>query len=198
MSLGAMDLARAWEYIAVTLGIQHEENDMRYRFLWGCGLFAFAVAVTPAQTKLSTSGKCNKPEVQQSVPAGDQEGHVFMLGQGKCVTEGKVAGASSKEGAFSEHAEATGNHLKTWGVYVETFDSGDKIHYNYQGTATMKDGKLQSGLDKWQITGGTGKMKGLKGSGTCKLSPGTNEGGLDYSCTGTYMQGGAAPAAKPQ
>jgi hypothetical protein len=170
---------------------------MKFKLLCGCVLFVLAVAATAAQTKMSTSGKCGKPDTAQSVTAGDKDGHVFMIAQGKCVTAGKVAGATSKEGSFAEHAEVTGDHSKTWGVYVETFDSGDKIFYDYQGNSTVKDGKLLSGMDKWQITDGTGKMKGMKGSGTCKLSPGTTEGGLDYACTGAYTHGAKAAAKKP-
>ena len=52
-----------------------------------------------------------------------------------------------------------------------------------------------SGSNKYQITGGTGKMKGIKGSGTCKLT-GTADGGTEYSCTGEYTIAAAAPAKK--
>jgi len=166
---------------------------VKYRILCCCAVFAFAVAITPAQMKPTTSGKCSKPDVQQSIPAGDQPGHAFALAQGKCVTKGEVGGATSKEGAFSEHQEISGDHLKVWGVYVETFDTGDKIFYTYQSTGTTKDGALQTGQNKYQVTGGTGKMKGIKGSGTCKFT-GNSEGGLDYSCTGEYVLAGAAPA----
>lgn len=166
---------------------------MKYRILCGCVLFAFVVAMASAQTKASFSGKCGKPDVQQSIPAGDQPGHAFTLAQGKCVAKGKVGGAATKEGAFSEHGDVAGNHVKTWGVYVETYDSGDKIFYNYQTTGTTKDGVFQAGANKYQITGGTGKMKGIKGSGACKLT-GAAEGGPDYSCSGEYTLAGAAPA----
>jgi len=44
----------------------------------------------------------------------------------------------SREGAFSEHGDAAGNHVKTWGVFVETYDSGDKVFYNYQTAGTTK------------------------------------------------------------
>jgi hypothetical protein len=51
----------------------------------------------------------------------------------------------------------------------------------------------KTGQNKWQITGGTGKMKGIKGSGTCKHTP--EQGGyLDYACTGEYTLAGAAQA----
>ena len=166
---------------------------MKYKIFCSCVVFAFVVAIAPAQTKISTSGKCGKPDVQQNIPAGDSPGHVFVLTQGKCETKGEVGGAASKEGAFSEHGEVSGSHSKVWGVYVETFDSGDKIFYTYQGSTVLKDGALQTGQNKYQISGGTGKMKGIKGSGTCKLSPNA-DGGLDYTCTGEYTPGGAAPA----
>jgi hypothetical protein len=165
---------------------------MKCRILCVCALLALVVAMASAQTKTSMTGKCGKADVEQSVPAGDQSGHVFTLSQGKCSAEGDVGGAAGKDGAFSEHGEVTATHMKNWGVYVETFDSGDKIYYNYQGMGTMKDGAFHAGTNKYQITGGTGKMKGIKGSGSCKLT-GTAGGGLDYSCSGEYTLG-AAPA----
>jgi hypothetical protein len=166
---------------------------MKYKIFCGCALFAFVAAMTPAQTKMSLSGKCGKPDVQQNIPAGDSPSHVFTLAQGTCETKGEVGGAASKEGAFSEHGEATANRSKVSGVYAETFVSGDKIFYTYQNNVTLKDGAPQTGGGKYQIASGTGKMKGIKGSGTCKITPGAN-GGIDYSCTGEYTLGGSAPA----
>jgi hypothetical protein len=168
---------------------------MKYKILCGFAVFVFAVAMTPAQTKLTSSGKCGKPAEQHDMAAGDQIGHVFTLAAGKCVTKGEVGGAASKEGVFSEHGEVSGDHSKASGVYVETFDSGDKIFYTYQAAGTMKDNAFQAGENKYQITGGTGKMKDIKGSGTCKTI-GTADGGLEYTCTGEYTLAGTAPAKK--
>jgi hypothetical protein len=170
-----------------------EDSRMKCKILCGFAVFAFAVAMTPAQTKLTSSGKCGKPEVQQNIAAGDQMGHLFTLAYGKCATKGEVGGAASKEGVFSEHGEVSEDHSKVSGVYVETFDSGDKIFYTYQATGIMKDSAFQAGENKYQITGGTGKMKGIKGSGTCKTT-GTADGGLEYTCTGEYTIAGAAAA----
>lgn len=163
---------------------------MKFKILCSCAVFAFAVATTSAQMKSATSGTCAKPDVQ-TIPAGDHDGHVFMLGTGKCESKGEIGGAMSKEGAFAEHSDATATHTRAWGVYVETFDSGDKIFYTYQSTGAVKGGMLTMGSNKYQITGGTGKMKGIKGSGTCKLT-GTPDGGLTYDCTGEYTIAGAA------
>jgi hypothetical protein len=166
---------------------------MNFRTLCICAIVALAVAMASAQTKTSLSGKCGKADVQQSIPAGDQAGHAFTLAQGKCSAAGKVGGAAGKQGAFSEHADVTATHMKNSGVFVETFDGGDTVIYNYQGTGTMKDGAFQAGTNKYQIAGGTGKMKGIKGSGSCKLT-GNPDGGLDYSCTSEYTLAGAAKA----
>ena len=166
---------------------------MNYRTVCVCAVIALAVAMASAQTKTTLSGKCGKPDVEQSVPVGDQPGHMFTLAQGKCSAMGDVGGAAGKDGAFSEHGDVTATHAKNWGVFVETFDSGDKVMYNYQTTGTVKAGAFQSGSNKYQITGGTGKMKGIKGSGTCKLT-GAADGSLDYSCSGEYTMSGSAPA----
>ncbi len=158
-----------------------------------CVMITLAAAMASAQTKATMSGKCGKPDVQQSIPAGDQQGHVFALAQGKCTVTGSVGGAAAKEGAYSEHIDMTANHMKNWGVYTVTFDSGDKIYYNYQSTGTMKGGALLTETNKYQATGGTGKMKGIKSTGGCTLTP-TSDEGVDYKCTGDYTLAGAAAA----
>ena len=168
---------------------------MNQRFIGVCAIAALAVATASAQNKLTMSGKCSKADVTQSLPAGDHEGHTLTLSQGKCSANGDINGATGKEGTYTEQGDLTPTHLKNWGVYVESMDNGDKVFYSYQSSATMKDGALQTGTNKWQITGGTGKMKGIKGSGTCKLT-GNKDGGLDYSCSGEYTAAASAPAKK--
>jgi hypothetical protein len=155
------------------------------RILCGCALFAFAIATSSAQTKNTISGTCAKPDVQQVVPAGDKPGHAFMVAQGKCSSKNEIGGVASKEGAFSEHRDVTASGGKVWGVYTETFDSGDKIFYTYQISMTMKDGAVQSGKGMYQVTSATGKMKGIKTKGTCDYTPGS-DGGTNFSCAGEY------------
>jgi hypothetical protein len=149
---------------------------------------AVAATMGTAQTKTTMTGQCGKPDVQQSVPAGDQQGHMYMISQGKCTVTGSINGAVAKQGMYSEEIDSNGTQMKNQGTYVVTFDSGDKAYYKYQGTSTMKDGAYQAGTNKYEIVGGTGKMQGLRGSGGCKLT-GTGGDNLDYSCTGTYSIG---------
>ena len=82
----------------------------------------------------------------------------------------------------------TGNRSKDSGVYVETFDSRDKIFYTYQNNVTLKDGAPKTSQGKYQIAGGTVKTKGLNRSDAYKHA-GNADGGIDYSCTGEYTLG---------
>jgi len=153
-----------------------------------CVVVALAMCAATAQTKTTMTGKCAKPSMEQKVPAGDKEGHAFMIAQGTCSVTGSVNGAVGKQGVFAEEVEATPDSIKNRGVYVVTFDSGDKVYYRYEGMATMKNDAYESGTNKYQIEGGTGKLQGIHGSGSCKLT-GNSDGTLDYSCTGTYTMG---------
>ena len=101
----------------------------------------------------------------------------------------------SKEAAFSEHRDVTGRHVKAWGVYVESYSSGDKVSYSYQSTLELKDGAVKSGISTYHAISGTGKMKGIKATGTCIYSDG-GDGGIKYSCTGDYTLAEVARASK--
>jgi len=161
------------------------------KILLGCTVFALTVATASAQTKSEISGTCAKADVEQSVPAGDQPSHMFSVAQGKCTTKGEVAGATSKSAEYSEHRDVTATRMKAWGVYIETYDSGDKIIYNYQMAVSVKDGVPGTGKGTYQIVSGTRKMKGMKGSGTCMYSPGA-DASVAYTCTGDYTLAAAS------
>lgn len=146
-----------------------------------------AAAPATAQTKLSLSGKCGKPDVQQAVPAADAPDHMMTITQGKClpVKAAEIGGSPAKEGTFSEHGEVTGNHGRVSGMYVDTLANGEKVYYRYEATSVLQNGALQTMENKWQIVGGTSKLKGIKGQGTCR-GKGTPDGGLTFDCQGEY------------
>lgn len=56
-----------------------ENSKLKFRILCGFAVFSFVVAMTPAQSNLTSSGKCGKPDNPQSIAAGDQIGHLFTL-----------------------------------------------------------------------------------------------------------------------
>ncbi len=160
---------------------------MRHAFAMSVLVLVSAAAAAPAQTKLTMSGKCAKPDVQQAVPAADAQDHVMTIAQGKCtpVKAAEIGGSPSKEGAFAEHGEVTGNKGHVSGTYVETLANGEKVYYRYEGTSVLQAGALQTMQNKWKIVGGTAKLKGITGQGTCS-GKGTPDGGLDFECTGDY------------
>lgn len=55
----------------------------------------------------------------------------------------------------------------------------------FQGANTVKNGAIQSSQGTWSFTGGTGKLKGIKGKGTYK-GTGTADGGVTYEVEGEY------------
>jgi hypothetical protein len=154
---------------------------MKFKLFCVCSLFVFAAASTPAQTK-GPAGTCAKSTNMQTIDAGDQQGHVFAVQSATCTPTTEVHGAKATSAGFAEHDDMTATRAHGWGVYTETFDSGDKLFYSYHTTAVMKDGALVSGSNTYSIIGGTGKMKGVHGSGSCKLK-GTADGGVAYNCT---------------
>jgi hypothetical protein len=150
------------------------------------GLVCLCATVALAQGKVNNGWACGKPAMGHSIEIGDQPNHAYTIAQVKCTsTKGEIAGVREKEGTGTEFHEVTGNHSSGHGVFVETMANGDKIYFTYQPTGTSKNGLMQSGSNKWQATGGTGKFKGIKGNGTCS-GTGNADGSTNWTCTGTY------------
>jgi hypothetical protein len=86
---------------------------------------------------------------------------------------------------------------------VDTTDNGDKSYLRTQGTFTTRDQKFESGEGTWNFTGGTGKLKGIKGKGTYKCKPrlhvsdlvvsGTIEGTQTTASRGVALSGKPVP-----
>ena len=146
-----------------------------------CASFALA------QGKVASEWKCPKSAMPpHSLEVGDQPNHAYSIDQIKCTaTKGEIGGVKEKEGLGTEFAEVTGNNSSGHGVFVETMANGDKIHFTYQFSASLKNGQMVSATDKWQAVGGTGKFKGIKGSGSC-TGTGAADGSATWNCSGTY------------
>lgn len=158
---------------------------MRKLVILLCLVFLCA-AMALAQGKVATTWSCAKPDPMNSLQVGDQPNHAYSIAQVKCTaTKGEIAGIKEKEGTATEFNEVKGDHSSGHGIFVETLSNGDKIRYTYQPMATFKNGQMQSGSNKWEMMGESGKVKGLKGSGGC-TGKGNPDGSATYTCTGTY------------
>jgi hypothetical protein len=144
-------------------------------------LFAITLAASVAagQTKLSGSVQCSlKPSESHSIELGDRPGHAYEIFKGTCTwtKPAEIAGLKSKDATQVTSAETDGNKARYHASATTSMDNGDKCYARLQGTATFKDQKLQSDEGTLNFTGGTGKLKGLKGKGTYKCtSEGDNE-----------------------
>ena len=148
-----------------------------------------------AQTKISGKLNCAKPDVNSSAEVADAAGHMMMLTKATCTWSAPldIGGVKTKTAIDVAIGEVHGASGSNHGYSVSTMDNGDKTTASYQGTMQMnKDG---SGTFKgtWKFSSGTGKFKGIKGSGTF-----TGTGAADGSATGD-IEGEytlPAPAAK--
>jgi hypothetical protein len=151
------------------------------------GLTCLSAQALEAQMKLSGEGTCAKPEVAHSIPVGDRPDHTFSITQTKCTWTKpfEIARTQAQGGTAIQFNELSGNTSRFHGHYLDLMSNGDTVHYGYQGTTTLKDGVPQSAAWSWTLTGRTGKLKDLKGRGTCQ---GTwNPEGLNtWRCAGQY------------
>jgi hypothetical protein len=148
-----------------------------------------SACVAMAQGKVDSQWKCDKPAPVHSLEVGDQPDHTYTISQFKCTAvKGEIAGSKEKDGAGTQFDDVKGNTSRYHGVFIDTLANGDKINVHYEGTATLEKGQVQSTSDTWTIMSGTGKLKGVKGKGTCK-GKGSPDGSTTFDCTGTYTVG---------
>ena len=124
-----------------------------------------------AQTKISGTVVCGKPDPEHRLAAADSPDHVFAISQGKCSWTKPmiIAGSATQEDSFANFSENRADSSTEMGFGVGTLASGDKFHVRVKGKATTKTGTAQSS-GTWKFEGGTGKVNGIKGGGTYKCS----------------------------
>ena len=139
-------------------------------------LFALTlVPVTWAQKKISGALQCGKADLSYTIPVGDEPGHVFAIRKSKCTwtKAPEIAGMQAKDAEMTGFGEFRGARGQARGASVVSLSNGDKFFVTNQGTMTRKEGLIQEGT--WSITGGTGKLKGIKGKGTYKGKLGADD-----------------------
>ena len=158
---------------------------MRKLLFVAFSLLVFASAAM-AQNRVDTKWHCPKPSADHSFAVGDVADHSYMILQGTCTATSSDSGFAEKTGDYTEFREMWKASFSLHGRFSATMDNGDKVYYTYQGSASTDITKPAS--NKWKIHRGTGKYKGIKGSGTCS---GTRhaDGSSEWECTGTYSLG---------
>jgi hypothetical protein len=170
---------------------------MKLKMLVLSFLFTACAGLALAQTKISGTGTCGKADAQHVIEAGDRAGHVLVAMQVSCTwtTAMEMAGLKSKTYRVAATSDSAGGTSQSRGYVVTTMDNGDKAYIRFQGTGTSKEGGAHTGEGTWSYTGGTGKLKGLKGKGTYKSSGATADATEDQ-VEGEYTLPEAGAAAK--
>ena len=151
--------------------------------------FALALAANAsAQTKISGTVSCAKPDQAHALEVGDRPGHMLIVQQGKCTWSKpmEIADTQTKEDVATMTIDSRGNKSTERGYVVGTTTSGDKFFVRIQATSTLKDGVVETDEGKWTFTGGTGKLKGIKGGGTFKGKAGP-DGAVVEEVEGEYQ-----------
>jgi len=158
-----------------------------HRILIAVAVVSLTAATAAAQTKISGTLQCGKSDPQHIIPVGDHPDHNLAVGQSKCTyaKSMEIEGAKSTEGVSTATDDLNGNTIRSRGFHVATMDSGDKYFVWYQGAGELKGGALQSEKGTWGFTGGSGKLKGIKGKGTYTCTPSGD--GLTCEVEGEYQ-----------
>lgn len=141
-----------------------------------------------AQARISGTLQCGKSDPVYTIPVGDRPDHVFSIGKSKCtwIKAPEVAGIAAKDHELTAFDDASGNRARTRSAAVGTMANGDKYYVSTQGTATLKEGTAQTAEGAWSYTGGTGKLRGIKGKGTYK-GKAAPDGAMTHEVEGEYQ-----------
>ncbi len=142
------------------------------------GTFAAALAValglsSAAHAEAVKVEATMSPKEQIKLDFKDGSGHFVLMvrREGKSEGNGVLAGASVTE--YGTHDITPGVGGEPRGYLVFSTAAGDEAYVKWQVQATFAPGEggkpklLDNGV--WQIAGGTGHFKGLKGAGTLHI-----------------------------
>jgi hypothetical protein len=150
-------------------------------------LAGLAVAtLAQAQTKVSGTVQCAKPDKEFSIPVEGETGHAYGISQGTCTWTRpmEIAGTRTKQDVVTSYNEIRGDNAQGHGDAVLTLQNGEHFQVRLDSKSLIKDGAPLSSDGKWKILGGTGTLKAVKGGGTytCKGGP----EGMTCEVTGEY------------
>ena len=170
---------------------------MKYKSLGFTVLLAAFAGSVFAQTHISATAKCGKADSGPPIEVGDQAGHMLMAMKMSCTYSKALEIAELKATTLSvaELTEMTGAKFQDRGYIVTTMENGDKAYARTQDTGVMKEGGAFTDEGTWTFTGGTGKLKGLKGKGTYRSSGGTDRG-EEIQIEGEYSLPGTSATPK--
>jgi hypothetical protein len=149
---------------------------MKFKILALAVLLAAFAGSALAQNHISGSPQCAKVDSAPPVEVGDHPGHSLLINKlSSCTFTAPIELAGLKTTAMISTVvvDGSGPKFRDQGYATFTMDNGDKAYARTQGSGTSSDKAEAPPTEDgtWSFTGGTGKLKGLKGKGTYKVSP---------------------------
>jgi hypothetical protein len=172
---------------------------MRIRMMAVAGLAFMLASAVGAQTKLTGTVTCAKPDPSYTIEVGDQPGHVYSLDKSSCSwgADTLINGMKITADTGTGTSESTATKTTSNGSRMATMENGDKFFASVHDSSPIKDGKPTNIAGTFTINGGTGKLKGIKGHGTYTVTLGA-DGTATVAVTGEYtIPPPAAAKAKP-
>jgi hypothetical protein len=170
---------------------------MKARFLMAAGLAFIIVSAVGAQTKFSGTVQCAKPDQNYSIDVGDKPGHAYTLEKDSCTwtSPTMINGLKITSDNGVSTGESTATRATTTGSRVATMDNGDQMFVTTHDSTPIKNNAMPTVINgTFTITGGTGKLKGITGKGTYKVTPAA-DGSASVTVEGEYT---VAPPAPPK
>src|SRR5256885_13852650 len=97
-----------------------------------------------------------------------------------------IGGLRSKGGTGVQSDAVSDSTSQFHGYFLDTMSDGNQAPYRYVGTTTLQDGAPQGAIWNWLFVGGTGTLRGLRGSGSCRAKS-IGNGVSAWECTGSYQ-----------
>jgi hypothetical protein len=172
---------------------------MKIRMMAVASLAFMVASAVGAQTKLTGTVTCAKPDPSYTVEVGDMPGHVYGLDKSSCTwgADTLINGMKITADTGTGTSESTATRTTSSGSRMATMENGDKFFASVHDSSPIKDGKPTDISGTFTINGGTGKLKGIKGKGTYKVTPNA-DGTATVAVEGEYtIPAPAAPKAKP-
>lgn len=154
------------------------------------GLLLTVARTASGQSKFSGTQQCDKPEPEHTLPVGDRPDHALSVAKDRCTwARGEIGGVrlTDEEDTILSDIGAGSAHERGYGV--ANLANGDKAFVRFEGTTVLKDQTPVSAKGTWSFTGGTGKLKGLKGHGTY-TARWTPDGKSTFEIRGSYQAAG--------
>ena len=146
---------------------------MKRSIVWAIAFGLVSTIHLAAQTKISGTLSCAKPDPEYTVDIGDRPGHVFVLAKSACswTRPMQIEGVDTKDSRDVNVVDVDDAVSESNGYDVSNMANGDKVFIRFSGTdRSLKGGKpLSTGT--WRYIGGTGKFRGIMGKGTYKGTP---------------------------